>query len=94
MFDFLRENPYYLYFALISVISVAVTCYDKSVSKKRGARRVSEAMLLFLSALGGSLAMLATMLFIRHKTKHVKFMLGIPLIIAAQIFIIVFFYLK
>jgi len=46
--------------------------------------RTRESTLLLLSALGGSVAMLATMLIIRHKTKHVKFMLGIPLIILLQ----------
>ena len=46
--------------------------------------RTPEKTLLVLSALGGSIAMFVTMLIIRHKTKHVKFMLGIPLIILAQ----------
>jgi uncharacterized membrane protein YsdA (DUF1294 family) len=36
-------------------------------------------------SIGGSVAMFVTMQLIRHKTKHVKFMLGIPLIIIAQI---------
>lgn len=42
-------------------------------------------MLLLFSALGGSLAMFITMLLIRHKTNHMKFMLGIPLIIVIQL---------
>ena len=42
------------------------------------------AALLLLSALGGSLAMYITMLLIRHKTKHIKFMLGIPIIMVFQ----------
>ena len=47
--------------------------------------RTPEKTLLILSALGGSVAMLITMLLIRHKTKHVKFMLGIPIIIILQV---------
>ncbi len=47
--------------------------------------RVPEKTLLIISALGGSVAMLLTMLKIRHKTKHMKFMIGIPVIIAMQI---------
>jgi uncharacterized membrane protein YsdA (DUF1294 family) len=39
---------------------------------------------LLLSLLGGSVAMFATMLMIRHKTKHLKFMLGIPAIMILQ----------
>jgi uncharacterized membrane protein YsdA (DUF1294 family) len=34
--------------------------------------------------MGGAIAMLLTMYAIRHKTKHIKFMLGIPLIILLQ----------
>ena len=51
---------------------------------KKGGWRVPEALLLLLSALGGSLAMYITMLLIRHKTKHIKFMLGIPIIMVFQ----------
>ena len=74
------------YIAIISIISIIVCIYDKKISKKNKVElRIPERNLLILSALGGSVAMLATMLLTRHKTKHVKFMLGIPLIIIAQI---------
>lgn len=73
-----------IYLAVISVISIIVTVYDKIISKK-GGRRISEQTLLMLSAVGGSFAMLVTMILIRHKTKHIKFMAGIPLIIALQL---------
>ena len=53
-------------------------------SDLKGGWRVPEAALLLLSALGGSLAMYITMLLIRHKTKHIKFMLGIPIIMVFQ----------
>ena len=69
---------------LISLISVIVTAADK-VKAKRVSRRVPEAALMLLSVLGGSLAMLITMIIIRHKTKHPKFMVGIPVIIVLQI---------
>lgn len=70
--------------AIISLISIIVTIADKlcAIGKKR---RVPEATLLALSALGGSFAMLVTMLTIRHKTKHPKFMVGIPVIMVLQI---------
>ena len=74
------------YLAIISAISVIVCVYDKIVSKKnRVELRVPERTLMLLSVLGGSVAMLVTMNLIRHKTKHLKFMLGIPLIIVVQI---------
>ena len=73
------------YIAAISLISIIVCIYDKKISRKgRVELRVPERRLLFLSAIGGSIAMFVTMLIIRHKTKHVKFMLGIPVIMVLQ----------
>lgn len=79
-----------IYFLIISLVAIIVCIYDKKISKKNKVElRIPEKNLLIISALGGSIAMLLTMLAIRHKTKHVKFMLGIPLIIIAQIAIAV-----
>ncbi len=72
------------YLIAISIISIVVCIYDKIAAKHNPKHRTREATLLWLSALGGSVAMMLTMLIIRHKTKHVKFMLGIPLIIILQ----------
>ncbi len=72
------------YIALISLISVIVCAADKALSRREGARRVPEVTLLSLSAFGGSVAMLVTMLLIRHKTRKAKFMIGIPAIIILQ----------
>ncbi len=83
--------PYILmYLICISLVSAVVTIADKRKAGK-GAWRVPEATLLFFSALGGSVAMYLTMHLIRHKTKHIKFMLGIPLIIVFQIIIVLYF---
>ncbi len=75
-----------IYIGVLSVLSVIICTYDKLISKRsKVSLRVPEATLLGLSALGGSVAMLLWMLVIRHKTKHPKFMLGIPVILALQI---------
>ena len=75
-----------IYLILINLIAVIVTIYDKLCAVKRR-WRVKESTLLLLSALGGSISMYITMLLIRHKTRHIKFMLGIPLIIIFQLLI-------
>ena len=84
-----------VYIAIISVISIIVCFYDKKISKlNKVALRTPEKSLLILSALGGSVAMFLTMLLIRHKTKHLKFMVGIPVIMviqAAMIFALFYF---
>jgi len=72
------------YIAIVSIIAIIMTVHDKSAAQ-RGSRRVSERALLFVSVIGGSVAMLAIMRIIRHKTKHMKFMVGIPVIIILQI---------
>ena len=68
---------------VMSVPAVMLTVKDKLAAKKR-ARRVPERTLMLVGAFGGAFAMLLTMLVIRHKTKHVKFMLGLPLFIAVH----------
>ena len=78
-------NILLIYICAISIISIVVCCYDKFAAKHNPKHRTREATLLLLSALGGSLAMLMTMYLIRHKTKHMKFMIGIPVIIILQV---------
>ena len=96
--DFIKNNillsVFLAYILVISLISIVVCIYDKKVSKKnRVELRIPEARLLGLSALGGSVAMYICMLIIRHKTKHAKFMVGLPLIIVLQaIAVFVLFY--
>lgn len=75
-----------IYLILINLIAVIVTIYDKLCAVKRR-WRIKESTLLLLSALGGSISMYITMLLIRHKTRHKRFMLGIPLILIFQLLI-------
>ena len=89
MLEFIQNNlvlsVFIAYIAIISIVSVIVCIYDKKISKKnRVELRTPEKSLLILSALGGSVAMFITMLIIRHKTKHFKFMVGIPVIMIIQ----------
>lgn len=73
-----------IYLILINLVSAIVTIYDKRCAvKKRW--RVKESTLLLLSFFGGSVGMYITMLLIRHKTRHLKFMLGIPIVLIFQL---------
>ncbi len=83
-----------IYLGVISLISIVVCMYDKFAAKHNPRHRTRERTLLLLSALGGSVAMYATMQLIRHKTKHVKFMLGIPVIFLLQAALVAFLYIK
>ncbi len=78
-----------VYLAVISLISIIVCVYDKKISKRNNVKlRIPEKSLFLWSALGGSLAMFITMKLIRHKTKHLSFMIGIPVIFVLQVALI------
>ena len=81
-----------IYFLIIALISVIMTAADK-IAARKGAWRIPEATLMLIGLLGGATAMFITMRTVRHKTKHKKFMIGLPLMIAlhaALICLIVF----
>ena len=85
IFDFLREHAVIIcYVVIVSILAVIITAKDK-IRAIKGGRRTPEATLLLLAALGGSVMMLVMMMLIRHKTKHKKFMIGIPIIIVLQV---------
>ena len=83
------------YFAVISAVAVIVTAYDKSAAWKR-ARRIRESTLLWLGFFGGALAEYLTMLIIRHKTRHTRFMVLLPLFAIIHLALVwyVYIYLK
>lgn len=72
-----------LYLAAVSVLSCMAAVHDK-ISAKKGKWRVPEKVLFLLAVLGGSAAMYITMLIIRHKTRHKRFMIGLPAIFILQ----------
>lgn len=70
-----------IFLILIGFVAVIITVADKSAAK-RNKWRVPEATLMLIGLFGGALPMYVTMRTIRHKTKHKKFMIGLPLEIA------------
>jgi uncharacterized membrane protein YsdA (DUF1294 family) len=71
------------YAIVINLITFFVMAHDKSQARK-GGRRVPERTLFILAALGGAIGTLLGMRIWRHKTKHLSFVLGIPLILVLQ----------
>lgn len=51
---------------------------------------MSEKTLFALSVAGGALGMYAAMCLVRHKTKHKRFMIGLPIIILIQSVILLY----
>lgn len=58
---------------------------------KRHKWRISENTLILISILGGSIGSIIGMQLFRHKTKHMKFKLGLPIILIIQIILLCIF---
>lgn len=75
-----------IYLIAVNIVAVVITATDKfKAVHGRRRERTPESTLLTIAAFGGSVAMLLTMLLIRHKTQKPKFMVGIPIIILLQL---------
>lgn len=73
-----------LYLVIINAAAFLLMRADK-LKARRGAWRIPESTLMGVAAIGGSVGALIGMYRFRHKTRHLKFTLGIPLILIAQI---------
>lgn len=71
------------YLLIINALGFLLMLVDKWKARKNR-WRVRESTLLLIAALGGSVGSLLGMYLFRHKTLHLKFTLGIPLILAGQ----------
>ena len=78
-----------VYFLLINVLGFLLMLVDK-IKARKNLWRIPEATLMTVAAIGGSIGAIAGMNLFRHKTKHAKFYIGLPVILALQI---VLFYL-
>lgn len=81
-----------LYLFIINAVGFLLMLVDKLKAKKN-LWRIPESTLLTAAALGGSVGCLIGMYTVRHKTKHVKFVLGVPLILIAQIALAIWLFL-
>ena len=72
------------YLLIINVLGFILMLVDKLKARKN-LWRIPEATLMTVAALGGSIGSLLGMYTVRHKTKHPRFTVGIPLILALQI---------
>ena len=75
------------YLIVINIVTFLVYGIDKWKAKQ-GSWRISEATLLILAVIGGSIGALLGMKVWRHKTMHKKFKYGLPLILIIQIILI------
>ena len=72
------------YLLAVNIVTFLLYGIDKYKAKK-GKWRISEATLLTMAAIGGSIGAWAGMRLWHHKTMHKKFKYGIPVIIILQV---------
>ncbi len=77
-----------LYLLLINAASLFLMLIDK-VKARKNHWRIPERTLLTVAAIGGSLGAVLGMNLFRHKTKHPKFSIGLPCILAVHIVLLV-----
>lgn len=78
------------YLGIINVLTLFISYSDKRAAINHR-RRVPEKNLFIIALIGGSIGLYLSMLIFRHKTKHASFMIGVPAIIAVQLYLLWFF---
>lgn len=82
-----------IYLIIINVLSFLTMFLDKRKAK-RNAWRIPEKALFILAMIGGSVGTIAGMYIFRHKTKKIKFTIGLPTILIIQGIIVIYTILK
>ena len=75
---------FFIYLLLINAAAFLLMLIDKQKARKK-LWRIPERTLILSAALGGSIGALVGMYTFRHKTKHLKFTIGIPAILIIQL---------
>ena len=72
------------YFAFVNFMGF-YTMYDDKMRSKKRAWRIPETTFFTIALIGGCIGCITGMYFFHHKTKHLSFVLGLPLILMLQI---------
>ena len=79
-----------IYLLIANSVAFMLFGYDKRLARQRK-WRVPERTLFLSAIVGGSAGAILGMRVFRHKTKHMQFVIGLPLILIVQIFLICLF---
>lgn len=83
-------NTLICYIVVINLVSFMMFGIDK-YKARRGQWRISEATLLAVAAIGGSIGAWMGMKVWHHKTLHSKFRYGVPIVLLAHIALMAYF---
>lgn len=79
-----------IYVVVINILGFFAMGIDKYKAKK-GKWRIPENTLFMFTILGGGIGTIAGIYAFRHKTKKLKFTIGMPLILILEILLILYF---
>lgn len=79
-----------IYLPIINALGFLLMLIDKYKARKN-LWRIPEKTLLGVALMGGSIGSFAGMQIFRHKTKHPRFYIGIPIIMAVQLIAVAYF---
>ena len=82
-----------IYYIAVNIAALIMYGADKIFAKK-GMRRISEKARILVAAIGGAFGAYAGMELFRHKTKHTKFVVGVPILMAVHLGMLVYFFKK
>lgn len=82
-----------LYFIIINIIGLGIMALDKFKAQK-GYWRTPEKTLFTVTLLGGGFGTIAGMYMFRHKTKKLKFTIGLPTILILEIILVIYLLYK
>lgn len=80
-----------LYLFLVNAAGFLFMLADKHRARKKQ-WRIPEATLMGIAAMGGSIGALLGMYAFRHKTRHPKFYIGIPVLLVIQLCLAILLY--
>lgn len=87
--ELIKTKEFVIYLIIINLIGFLVMWIDKNRAKN-GEWRIPEKTIFVITALGGGIGTIFGMYFFRHKTKKLKFTIGLPTILILEIFLIIF----
>ena len=80
-----------IYLGILNLTGFVLMGIDK-LKAKMHSFRIPEAALFLVAAFGGSIGSLLGMAVFRHKTKHLSFLIGMPVILVIQIALVIVLY--
>jgi len=82
------------FFVVMNLAGFAMMGIDKWKATKGSPYRIPEIELLALACFGGSIGCTVAMKWFRHKTKHLSFKIGLPVLSVLQVVLMIYLYLK